>query len=470
MINMKKKSILLGILCSFFIMQGIFAITIPTAKADVTIPPNFYSELDTDSLYVYNVTKFGGDLSWLGFDWVSKYNTTTNSGGQISVNFTDFYDKDPGDMFNAFESPMAYMDIEFIENQAGVLTSNHTFYNVSNGEAAFNLALGYNAFQSGFLIPNDNLTYLKDLAIAQDSGYMPGDIDVEESSNFISFDFKQDSKFQNTTLVYEKKSGLLVWARTKMAPITDPIGYTLEFFLTNFSLDFDSAYTYNVSRFGKAAFWYDWDYSYIDTWTTNPGGLVIVNFTDYYFKDPNDLSTSDAFPSNLRRAWLDLEIYYEGYFGPIGPQVSLTNISNREAAIQMVMGYGWLVEFYSGFLIPMIDNLTFIREKALNAANPGEVEISETELTISISYEQTSGFQKTHLIYEKKTGLLQWVDTFVGSFSLEMTLIGFTPPANPTITTPNNSIPSYIPLILGLGIFLTSTLVVKKVKRQIKKD
>ncbi|MHA1669749.1 MAG: hypothetical protein ACTSV5_04125 [Promethearchaeota archaeon] len=466
---MKKKSVMLGILCSFFILQGIFVVSIPAVKAEVSIPPNFYSELDTDALYVYNVTKFGGDLSWLGFDWVSKYNTTTNVGGQISVNFTGFHDKDPADIFNAFGSPMPYMDVEFIENQAGVLNSNHTFYNVSNGEVAFNLALGYNAFQSGFLIPNDNLTYLKDLALAQDSGYMPGEIDVEESFNFISFDFKQDSKFQNTTLVYEKKTGLLVWARTKMAPITDPIGYTLEFFLTNYSLDFNSAYTYNVSRFGEAAFWYDWDFNYVDTWTTNPGGLVIVNFTDYYYKDSSEpLWASDAFPSGLKRGWLDIEIYYDGYFGPIGPQISLTNISNREAAIQMGMGYG---DLQSGFLIPMINNITFIREKALNAANPGEVLIIETELTISISYDQIGGFeQKTHFIYEKKSGLLQWIDTDVGSFSLEMVLIGFTPPkaTNPP-PSPNDSVPSFIPLILGIGILLTSVIVTKKVKRQIKK-
>ena len=124
---MKKKSILLGILCSFFILQGIFAISISTVRADVTIPPNFYSELDTDSLYVYNVTKFGGDLNWLDLEWAPKYNTTTNAGGQISVNFTGFYDKDPRDIFNGFESPIPYMDVEFIENQGGILISNHTF-------------------------------------------------------------------------------------------------------------------------------------------------------------------------------------------------------------------------------------------------------------------------------------------------------------------------------------------------------
>jgi len=463
----KKKSIMLCILCSFLIIQGIFIVSIPTVKADTTIPPNFYSELDTDSVYIYNVTRFGGDLSWLGFDWISKYNITTNAGGQISVNFTGFYDKDPNDIYNAFGSPMPYMDIEFIENQAGVLSSNHTFYNVSNGETAFNMGLGYNSFQSAFLIPIDNLTYLKELALAQDSGYMPADVKVEESSNFISFDFKQDSKFQNTTMVYEKKSGLLVWARTKIAPITNPIGYTLEFFLTNYSLDFNSTYTYNISRFGEAAFWNDWDDNYVDTWITNPGGLVIVNFTDYFDKDPNDLNISDAFPSNLKRVWLDIEVYYNGSFGLIGPQISLTNISNREAAIQMGMGYG---DLQSGFLIPMINNITFIREKALNAANQGEVIFAETELTISIYYDQSGGFeQKTHFIYEKKTGLLQWIDTEVGSFSLEMTLIGFTPP--PTTTNPpsNPAIPSFIPIILGSGMIITSVLLIKKVKRQIKK-
>ena len=462
---MKKKSIVLSILCSFFIMQGIFMISIPTVKADTTIPPNFYSELDTDSLYIYNVTKFGGDLSWSYLNYTSKYITTTNAGGQISVNFTGFHDKDPSDMFNDFGSPMPYMDVEFIENQAGVLNSNHTFYNVSNGETAFNMALGYNSFQSSFLIPINNLTYLKELALAQDSGYMPGDIDVEESSNFISFDFKQDSKFQNTTLVYEKKSGLLVWARTKLAPITDPIGYTLEMFLTNYTLDFNSAYTYNVSRFGEAAFWNGWDDNYVDTWTTNPGGLVIINFTDYYYKDPNDSSTSDAFPSDLKRAWLDLEVYYNGSFSLIGPQISLTNISNREAAIQMRMGYG---DLQSGFLIPMINNITFIREKALNAANPGEVSIIETELTISIYYDQVGGFeQKTHFIYEKTTGLLQWINTNVRDFSLEMTLIGFTPPS--TTNPPSNpAIPSFLLITLGLGILSASVLIIKKVKKQIK--
>jgi len=467
-----KKPILLSIITITLAFQAIFLGSIPTVRANQEIPEEFYQTLDLNGTYIYNVTQFGGDLNWIGFNWASKYNTTTNNGGQISVNFTGFYDKDPGDMFNLFGSPMSYMDVEFIENQAGMLISNHTFSNVSNGEAAFNMLLGYNMFQSGFLVPINNLTKLKEQALAQDAGYMPGDITVEETYSFISFDFKQDSGAQNTTLVYEKQSGLLVWARTKMIPITNPLGYTLEMFLTNFSLDFDELYVYNVSKFEGAAFWYDWDFNYIDTWTTNPGGLVTVNFTDYYLKDPGEpVWATDAFPSDQKRAWFDIEVFYDGYFGPIGPIISLNNISNREAALQMGIGFGGL---QSGYLIPSIDNLTFIKEIALAAANPGEVTINETELTIKISYEQVGGFeQKTHLIYEKQTGLLLWVNTSLNPYVLEMSINGYSPPETPsepppTPTPPDNAIPAFPTLLFGMIIIGALILITTKTSKKSK--
>ena len=464
---MKKKNYLISILTLTLAFQALFLVSIPNVRANQEIPEEFYQTLALNSTYIYNVTQFGGDLNWIGFNWASKYNTTTNSGGQISVNFTGFYDKDSGDMYNLFGSPMSYMDIEFLDNQAGMLISNHTFNNVSNGEAAFNMLLGYNAFQSGFLVPINNLTKLKEQALAQDAGYMLGDITVEETYSFISFDFKQDSGTQNTTLVYEKQSGLLVWARTKMIPITNPLGFTLEMFLTNFSLDFDELYVYNVSKFESAAFWYDWDFSYIDTWTSNPGGLVTVNFTDYYMKDPGEVWGTDAFPSDMKRAWFDIEIFYDGYFGPIGPIISLNNISNREAAIQMGIGFGGL---QSGYMMPSIDNITFIKEIALAAANPGEVTIEETELTITISYEQVGGFeQKTHLIYEKQTGLLLWVDTLLNPYVLEMSINGYSPPETPSPPpTPEELIPSFPTLLIGIITVGALLLVTAKTRKKSK--
>ena len=454
---MNKKTIFFSIFALLLIFQGLFLVSTSNSKAYQEIPQDFYQDLNLNGTYVYNVTQFGGDLNWVGLNWVSKYNTTTNAGGQVSLNFTGFYEKDPDDIFNLFESPMSYMDIEFIENQAGVLVSNHTFSNVSNGEAAFNMLLGYNSFQSGFLLPTDNLTNLKNQALAQDSGFMAGEINVEETYNFISFDFKQDSGAQNTTLVYEKKSGMLVWARTKMIPITNPLGFSLEMFLTNFSLDFDELYIYNVSKFEGAAFWYDWDFNYIDTWTTNPGGLVTINFTDYYLKDSREpVWAMDAFPSTMKRAWFDIEIFYKGFFGPIGPIISLKNISNREAALQMGIGFGG---FQSGYMLPSINNITFLEELAIAASNQGELTITETDLTIKISYDQIGGFeQKTHLIYEKHTGLLLWVDTFINPYVLEMSINGYSPPDTPSQPTPPDETIPFFPFLL-LGITITGALI-----------
>jgi hypothetical protein len=363
---------------------------------------------------------------------------------------------------------MAYMDVEFVKNDLGSLRSNHTFYNVSNGEAAFNILLGYNAFQSGFLIALNNITELKELALAQDSGFMLGTITVEETCNFVSFDFKQDSGAQNTTLIYDKITGLLVWAYTEMIPITNPLGYKLEMSLTNYSLDLETLYIYDILKFGGAAFWYDWDFNYIDTWTTNPGGLVTINFTGFYPRDINEPNWSlDVFSLDIMRAWFDIEIFYKGYFGPIGPIISLTNISNREAALQMGIGFS---AFQTGFLNPLIDNLTLLKEKALNAANLGEVSIKETELTIGFYYDQIGGLeQSTHLIYEKRTGLLLWVSTYINPYFLEMSIEGFTPPQIETLPEqPNNQIPNFPPIII-VGIVATSIIVIiLKLMRKIK--
>jgi len=175
----------------------------------------------------------------------------------------------------------------------------------------------------------------------------------------------------------------------------------------------------------------------------------------------------DAFPSDINRAWFDIEIFYKGFFGPIGPIISLNNISNREAALQMGIGFGGL---QSGFMIPSIDNTTFIKELALAAANPGEVTITETELTIKFSHEQVGGFeQKTHLIYEKRTGLLLWVDTFINPYVLEMTIVGFSPPITPSQpTTPNELIPAFPILYLGIMIVGALILITTKTSKKLK--
>jgi hypothetical protein len=230
---MTRKNIFLGIFTSILVFQTIFFVLTPIIKAETAIPGNFCGELDFNEVYVYNVSSFNTSkpLEWRELDWAAPPRgfANTTPGGQILVNFTGFYDKDPNDFFNLFESPTPYMNIEFKENRLGVLTTNTTFYNISNGEADMNLAIGYNKFKSGFLIPVNNFTYLKQQAYAQDEPpWMNATVIIEETQNNISFDFRQKGGLlQRTKSIYDKISGLLVYTNTSFG------NYTLEMTLTN---------------------------------------------------------------------------------------------------------------------------------------------------------------------------------------------------------------------------------------------
>ena len=121
------------------------------------------------------------------------------------------------------------MNIEFKKLHQGSLITNRTFYNISNGEVDMNLLLGYNTFKSGFLIPINNFTYLKQQAYAQDQPpFMNATITIEETQNNISFNFRQEVGFlQKTKSIYDKISGLLIYTNTSVG------NYTLEMTLTN---------------------------------------------------------------------------------------------------------------------------------------------------------------------------------------------------------------------------------------------
>jgi len=227
---MKKIIKITYIIISIALLQLLFFFSIPMVKAETSIPDDFNQDLDLDQVYIYNVTSFNTTkyLEWWGLDWTIKGFANTTPRGQIKVNFTGFYNKDPNDFYNIFKSPMVYMDVEFIENSFGTLVTNTTFYNVSNGEADSNLAFGYNQFKSGFLIPINNISGLKEQAYAQDvPSYMNATITIEETATNITFNFQQESGFQNTDSTYDKISGLLIYTNTNVG------NYTLEMTLTN---------------------------------------------------------------------------------------------------------------------------------------------------------------------------------------------------------------------------------------------
>ena len=226
---MKYKKLYFG----FFVMTFILNTFNVTTKTSPSIPSNYNNQLDLNKIYTYNVTAFNTSkaLEWRELDWFAPPRgfVNTTPGGQILVNFTRFYDKDPFDFYNLFENPIPYMNIEFKKLQQGILVTNTTFYNISNGEADMNLLLGYNYFKSGFLIPNNNFTFLKQQAYLQDEPpFMNATVTIEETQNSISFDFRQKvGFFQNTKSVYDKISGLLTYTNTSVG------NYTLEMTLIN---------------------------------------------------------------------------------------------------------------------------------------------------------------------------------------------------------------------------------------------
>lgn len=207
--------------------------SVQSVKADMSIPDKFNKNLDLDQIYIYNVTAFNTTkpLEWADVNWFAPTKGFVNitPGGQIKVNFTGFYEKDPNDFFNLFESPMPYMNIEFIENRSNILLTNTTLLNVSNGEAALNLLLGYNQFKSGFLIPINDFNNLTQEAYAQDEPpWMNATVTILQTSQSITIDFKQKtSSQQETKCIYDKNSGLLIYTNTSFG------NYTLEMTLIN---------------------------------------------------------------------------------------------------------------------------------------------------------------------------------------------------------------------------------------------
>ncbi|MFW9969653.1 MAG: hypothetical protein ACFFDF_05580, partial [Candidatus Odinarchaeota archaeon] len=220
----------------FVIIQLLCFSTLPIVKAEGNIPNFYYQNLDINRTYEYNITKFDSKFTWLDLNWNPRGDAITNPGGKIVVNFTGFYDDDSL-AFGAscFNNPIPYINITFVENIAGMLVTNTTFYNVSNSEAGLSLAIGYNLFHSGFLIQINNLNNLKTLATDQVSktGFLPGDFTFKEYDYMVEFIFKQDNKYQNSTMIYDKITGVLVYSK-----VQNIFGPDLEIQLSDYELNF----------------------------------------------------------------------------------------------------------------------------------------------------------------------------------------------------------------------------------------
>ncbi|MBD3339905.1 MAG: hypothetical protein GF353_12400 [Candidatus Lokiarchaeota archaeon] len=202
--------------------------------------------LDLETQYVYNVNNWGNggrtDAFWWGFSYpYFKGVWSTNIGGQIKVNFTGRYGSDPGSFGDVFEDDeVAWLDFEVYYK--GDFGSINTFnlYNISNEEVYNSMTIGYNGFQSAFNIPiMENETRVKELAVQEATGYAQGNVKIEETDLTMKISFDQISGFQETYMVYEKISGLLLWCDTQTQ------NYRIELTIVDYSLP--TAYTEETS-------------------------------------------------------------------------------------------------------------------------------------------------------------------------------------------------------------------------------
>lgn len=419
---MNTKKLLVVLFGTVLMLNMILFLYTPLIRADNTIPKEYSQEIDLSGEYVYNVTAFGESAEWINFSDDVEDTWESNAGGQIRINFTGFYPRDvndiSGDLFP--DANMSWMDIEIWKNNAGSLQLNYTNMNISNHEAAMNLNLGYGGFQSGFLISN-NTDNIKTLA--QTAGQNIA-LTIEETKNFILFRF-EETEVQSTKLVYDRVSGLLLNASTSTN------SYQLEMFLTNYTLDIEKQFTYDVLDFGPPGWtlWYDlaWPSTFKDIFATNKGGRILINFTGYYQADPNLFS--DPFAGAEKRAWLDVGVVYKGDSSDV-ETMRLLNVSNSEAANAFLIS---LPGFLSGFLIPNINNDSFDIEQAIVDAisfyAEKEFKYTESDLTIRMNFQVGGSYpQKTTLIYEKITGLLLFVETEGQNYYLKSAINGYTAP------------------------------------------
>ena len=452
---MKLINNVIGILSIILLLIGIFIFGVPNVMANGAIPSEYSDKLTFDTIYVYNVSGFGNDATWLNFSGGNegKWATTVNDG--LLVNITGFYNRDPddmsGDVFSDIHMP--WFNIEIYKN--AIL--NFSLSNVSNSEIARNLGLGFARFQSGFIIPNNQTEWIKANATLEAEGAsgQTAHLTIEETYNFLYFRFEEYGATQNqhTELIYDTNSGILVKANTTLG------GFHLAVSLTNYSLDFETEYKYIVNTFEPQgwAIWTDLYGNYKDIFaTSSERGYILVNFTGLYHRDPL-LWDPDPFKYATGRPWLDIKVVYEGDVRT-DVTMQMNNISNTESANALLISFPG---FMSGFLLPIMNNYTYdIRTEVLAASwftvDP-EFNYGETELTVDMYFQCGGSFpQETRLIYEKTTGLLLYVDTIGQNYHLEMTI------ENYSVDIENETqleIPSF-PFILTVGIMVLTLSIV----------
>ncbi|MBD3213199.1 MAG: DUF4430 domain-containing protein [Candidatus Lokiarchaeota archaeon] len=383
------------------------------------IPFGYYQDLDMANYYIYNITDFGNSSVWNPFPKETGDNETlwsTNSGGQIRIKFSGFFE--PSEELNKYnlldEKKIPHIDIQILKNKSSSLILNETVTNTSNIQGSKNLNIGFNTFRAGFLIPYTNISYIKNLvynANATNSN-CSGIVNIEETYNFIFIGFTQtnaENPNANLTslMTYDKHTGLLVRFYSQLDD------FMLDMSLINYSFDFNHEFQYKVLEFESnlnLTNWYS-NFSY-GLFKSNPNGRIDIQFIDYYEKNVNDSSVFQRPIPHLDISFVENKsgMGYEDYeIGLLRTNGSLSNFSSTELAHSMNVGYR---DFNSGFLLPttnISEIIVFVNKQNQSGEWEAEIEIIETNLSIHLDFKKVDQTKNISLIYDKHTGLLQYV-------------------------------------------------------------
>ena len=439
---MNKKRILTGLSISLLVLPMLFFFSIPFIKADTDVPSDYSQSLNLDTTYIYNVTFWGGEdpavIYWWGYDWNHYGDLNSSAGGEIHVNYTGFYDKYDGSAggwadSSVFSNTVPYINISFYEMRSGSLYLNSTFYNRSSSEAGNVLGLTYNNFRPGFLIPTNDFSWLTQQAENQGSGTSET-VNVNEYLKMIKIEYQNAGSWkQNTSLIYDKATGVLAWAKVEMqggAADFEISLYGYEFDYTPFNVDYsrkvdyDDTSIYNVTFWGgedpAIINWYDYDYNHHGDLNSSTGGEMHINYTGFYDKHPSD---SSVFPNTV--PYINIS-FYEMRSTGLYLNSTFYNRSSSEAGWTLGLTYN---DFRPGFLIPTSD-FDWLTQQAENQGSgiSETVNVYEYDYMIKIEYQNAGSWkQNTSLIYDKATGVLVWakVEMQAGAADFEISLYGY---------------------------------------------
>jgi len=426
-----KRKILIGILILTFLFTAIPAI-IPQSQASVS------DQIQVSNMYNWTIVKF--DLNDGLVNWLYPWNGVSK--GNFSANISNVINPDMN---------LTITTINGDEINGTLSIGNITVTNVNQTEIGNILNLNYWSIPQpiGLIIPN-NTDDIKTAFINADTGTFKK-WNVSENNKYIMFEIEEVSGAQITTLVYEKSTGILVFADTYVnfgTPNHYIFGDKPDMSTVSDEIQVGTMFDWSISKFDLQGNLINWLYP----WNGVSKGNFSANISNVLNPVMNLTITT------INGAEINGTI-------KIG-NITVTNVNQTEIGNILNLNY-WSIEKPIGLIIN--NNTDDIKEAFINA-DPGDKtkwNVTEYKDYIMFEIEQTDGNQITTLVYNKTSGLLVFADTYVNFGTPNHYIIGVKPRmSDETPATP--PIPGFelFFIFTALGILALGYAAVKKGKRE----